>query len=415
MIEIPIPNRLNNAILQSDDNKRYYLVVNTKQQYPKWNGKKPAYMFTGDFTVDYHSFSPFWKLAEYIETIRAFVVGSDGLPYDRRKGEKDISLARVLLSFYSGVEIEETDNVNAQMVDDREVVLESLTDQEEIEFFKTHYVYNFTAGNLVSDVHGTEVCFNGNVFVAPPDMYVKCKGESFHTTYDQKLCKFLLDTPNWNVGSGALKTNISAASVDHADSKSKKSFFIPYANIVVAHHRGLIPYNKNNVRDKLKAIYDSITAKGLEIDHLSERKNNNYLHLLALTNKSVNGAAHNFRTRIKAPFFFYTVYDHIRERCLVHLGIEGTGWERYIVFNSLEDEESYKMYLECLKTFRDYADAAGCLMDKPGEESLLYYWAEPARMSDKANPLNQLLAKPLDVFIRYNKAVFWGIPTIERK
>lgn len=294
------------------------------------------------------------------------------------------------------------------MVDKKEVVLEGLTDQEEIEFFDTHYVYNFTMGNLVSDKHGAEVSSYGPIFVSPPCMGVKCDGISFHTAYDQRLCKFLSEIPNWNISKeGALKTNIGAG--------GKDSLFIPYANIVVAHHRGLIPYDQNNVRDKLKAIYDSITAKGFETDHLSERKTNNYLHLLALTDKSVNGATRNFRTRIKAPFFFYTVYDHMRERCLVHLGIEGTNWEKYIVFNSLVDESEYKLYLDCLKAFKGKADEAGCLMDKPGEDSLLYHWAAPERMSDRTNPLNLLIAKPMDIFIRYSEVIFWDMPAVERK
>lgn len=408
MIKVPIPNRPNNTIWQSEDGKRCYLTISTKQRHAKWNGKLPAYMFTGDFTSDYHELSPFWKLAEYLRSVHGFAVCGDGLPYDKRKDKKDISLARILCGFYHGVDIDKTDNIHVKMVSSSEVVVNGLTDAEEIDFFKTHYVYNFTAGNLVSDIHSTEMCTNGNIFVSLPDMFVECDGISFHTAYDQELCGFLHEVPNWDVSSGALKTNIYIED----ESKLKRSIFIPFSNIVVAHHRRLIPYKENNIRDKLKAIYSGITDKGFLVDHLSERPINNYLYLLALSDRSVNAAALNLRTRIKAPFFFYTVFDHARERCLVHLGIEGTGWEKYIVFGSLTEPESCKLYLHCLYTFKGYAEAAGCLMDKPGEESLLYYWAEPERMGDKANPLNLLIAKPIDYFTRYSMAIFWGIPTI---
>lgn len=316
---------------------------------------------------------------------------------------RDIPLANVLYGFYNGIDIEQTGDINVRCVMNDAVILSNLADREEVDFFKTHYVYDFTMGNIVSDVCGAVVHSNGHIFVDYPAMGVKCDGRNFYTSYDQGLCNLLASVPNWNINNEALRANLGKG-------KSGSSIYIPLSSIVVAYHRGRVPNNTNNIREKLKAINQEIIGKQLLADHLTERKGNDYPFLLALTNRKVNDTVRNFRTRIKKPFFFYTVVDHARNICLVWLGIEGTDWERYIVFGDLTDEREYKLYLHCFDKFKRIAQAAGCFLKKPGDDSLLYYWAAPERMNDRRNPLIQILSKPLDMFTVYHDGIFFGIP-----
>lgn len=409
MIKIEIPKRKGNVIYKSDDGKRYYLAicidhVKEERQKMEWGQKTPAYMFDGNFFTLSQSTPVIFRLFEHIKHNCAFTIGGGGRPLSKHRGMgKDISLANLLYSFYSDICIEQTIGVNVRCVNNNVVILSNITDREEDEFLKDHYVYNFTRGNLVSDVGGAVIHSNGHIFVNYPAMGVKCDGRNFYTSYDQGLCNLLASVPNWNIDNGALRANLGKG-------KSGSNIYIPFSSIVVAYHRGLVPNGTNNIREKLKAVNKEIIGKQLLADHLTERKGNNYPFLLALTNSEVNDATRNFRTRIEKPFFFYSAVDHARNRCLVWLGIEDTGWEKYIVFGDLSDEKEYKLYLHCFNKFKRIVQAAGCFLKKPGDDSLLYYWAAPERMNDRRNPLIQILSKPMDIFTVYHDGIFVGIP-----
>lgn len=363
-----------------------------------------VYLFDGNyFTLD--QFLPVvFRLLEYIKLNHPFTIGGGGRPLSKRKDRsKDIPLANVLCSFYNGMDIEETDGINVRCVSSDAVGLNNLTDPEEVEFFRTHYVYDFTRGNIVSDIRGAVIHSNGHIVVDYPAMSVKCDGKNFCTLYDQKLCSLLTAVPNWNLVRGALTTNVGTG-------ESGKSIFVPYASIIVAYHRELVPNDTDNIRDKLKVIDQEINRKHLLVDHLTERKENNYPFLLALTTNNVNDTVRNFRTRIRKPFFFYTAVDHARKICLVWLGIEGTSWERHIVFGDLTEERECGLYLQCFERFKEIAKAAGYFLKRSGDDSLLYYWANPDRMNDKRNPLVQLISKPMSIFTVYHDGVFFDIP-----
>lgn len=409
MFKIEIPNREKNAIYKSDDGKRYYLTVCTdgigeERCKSEWGKKTPAYMFDGNhFTLD--QFPPVvFRLLEYIKLNYAFTIGGGGRPLSKRKDRsKDVPLANVLCGFYNNIDIEENIDINVRCVNSDAVVMDNLTDSEEVEFFRNHYVYDFTRGNIVSDISKVITHSNGHIVVDYPAMSVKCDGRLFCTSYDQGLCSLLAAIPNWNLVRGALKANVGTG-------ESGKSIFAPYASIIVAYHRGLVPTGTGNIRDKLKVIDQEINGKQLLVDHLTERKENNYPFLLALTNNNVNDTMRNFRTRIKKPFFFYSVADHARKICLVWLGIEGTGWEKHIVFGDLTDERECGLYLQCFDRFKEIAKSAGYFLKKSGDDSLLYYWANPTRMNDKKNPLILLLSKPMSIFTVYHDGIFFGMP-----
>lgn len=164
MVKIEIPQRSSNVIYGSDDGKRYYLVVhtnwaNTDRRKKEWGKKTPAYMFDGNHFTS-NQFPPVvFKLLEYIKlNNRSFTIGGGGRPLSKCKDlGRDLPLANVLYGFYNGIDIEQTIDINVRCVNSDAVVLNDITDREENEFLKNHYVYNFTRGNLVSDIGGAVI------------------------------------------------------------------------------------------------------------------------------------------------------------------------------------------------------------------------------------------------------------------
>lgn len=413
MIECPIRKKSSNVIYSADDESRFYLEVRTNKENKKWGGKTPAFLFDGNYPSKGKYTRVVYGVNDYIEKVGTFgIYSTQNIPLHRVEGKPYVSLARLLHSLYTGISLEDAQALNVCLVDNGEVIIDGLTDPEEVEFVRTHFVYNFTRGNIISDIHGAELHSTSHIRVEYPAIVIECAGRRFYTDYNQGLLSLLRRVPNWNCSVGALRTTVVKEDRDKED-RDNRPLYVPLSAIVVAYHQGLVP-DKENIRDVLRGIHANTSKKGIVIDHLTEQTENNFMAFLAPSFQSVNGALGNRRTRIKRPLFYYSVFDHAQKKCFVWCGDENVGWEKYVAFDDLTIEKNYKDYIRFFYFFWDtIVKPAGCAMDEPGEDSAAYYWSAPERIADKANPYNKLLSAPADRYDRYQEGIFADVVDLD--
>lgn len=261
-------------------------------------------------------------------------------------------------------------------------------------------IYDLTVNNIESDEYKTPRHKGG---VIANDV-VYCGGEVFYTQIDGGLRHLLDAIRSMRTYKGNLKFWISEK-------------YVPFAAIVCIYHSFYknVECSPEMVLATYKELQSSCkSAEKLDVDHLCENKGNNYVWALALMPHGINGGLNNRRSKIKAPYFFYTVYDLATRHCKVRCGVETESgcWEKSFCFEWGNPRKSAQQYYVCFLEFWDRLPVEYRL-EKSDDSSWLHYWAKPERAQDERNPLIQLLHKPLNSFEQYSAGALADLPVLQ--
>lgn len=334
-------------------------------------------------------------LAEDIQENGLFYLDKCSLPRrsnTSKQGEKpERSIEKVLYRLYylqdsgaSKIKLANRQGIN---------IVSKIRDENEANLLKENTVFDLSAGNIKSEVRGASAYNMGTIFYDGSNIGISYNGEIFYTNYEKKLLTLLKKVRSWSVeGKEALRAEMGKS--------------VPFAAIVWAYHHGLIP-DEADANAAIMKGYDRLMEQGLEVDHLTENKRNNYLYALAAVPKRINSTLQNFRTCIKKPYYFYTVYSLPTQRLLVKCGFynDVNSWEKKFSFD-LSDGAGADEYLVCFSAFKEMARCAGAFSNDPEGTSMLAYWADTRRAQDRENPLTELLAEPLENFDQYEAGAF---------
>ena len=329
-------------------------------------------------------------LIEEISKGRQFYYNKGGNPFSNGSGE---GLASALYRIYHGEEGVNAAKVRKANNGGMKIVSDRAEDQEEIKFCQDHFVHELTRQNLRSDSRGTHIHTTGVTVKADHGIMITSKGNFFFVDWNEDLHHFLCSIRTWGAHSGDLKVDFGTGGK------------IPLYWIADSFSRGEITRD-TSIKTLRKLWKQRDDTK--QVDHLTENKRNNFSWALIETNKGDNQRLLDYRSRIRAPYYFYTVNDRKRGRLLVECGVAGCCYRKRFVFEELGQE-----YLECFDAFKGYAKAAGCFSkSSPKGKSLLSYWGEPERAGDPQNPLVALLSEDINTFERYSKEVLADIPLL---
>lgn len=363
----------------------YYIIVRDKagREYTaSFDGglEHPFSFPTGERGIigDYAS-----ALIEEISKGRKYNYNDGANPYNKGSGE---GLASALYRIYhgeEGIKVRKAHNGGMKIVSDR------AEDQEEIKFCRSNFVHELTKQNLRSDSRETYIHTSGVTVRADHEIMITSKGQFFFVDWDEDLHHFLCSIRTWGAHSGDLKVDFGTGAKT------------PLYWIADSFSRGEITRD-TSVKD-LKALWGQ-RDDTKQVDHLTENKRNNFSWALIETEKAHNQHLLDHRTRIRAPYYFYTVNDRKRGKLLVECGVAGLAYRKRFVFDDLGQE-----YLECFDAFKEYAKAAGCFSKG---KSLLSYWGEPERAGAPQNPLVALLSEDMNTFERYSKEALDDVPLL---
>lgn len=266
--------------------------------------------------------------------------------------------------------------------------------KDKAKLLRKNHVYEVVAENLQSNQHGSpmfeQAHFKHGAVVGSDgkirdikDVAALCKGKEFYTSYDKELYKILCKFTNLEVtNKGVLKTQIKRSKV-------------PFATVVCAFYDNQLT-NSDDVLERIYSIQRELSTSHRQIDHLSERKENNYPLLLVPLYKCINKDFRNKRTRIKRPFYFLNLYLYEQHLILVECGIENTSNVFRFKFD-ISTRKGQQDYYDCFERFRSIAKAAGYITKNP-EENLLYCCADPNKFGCKDDPLMGLIYNPLESY-----------------
>lgn len=186
--------------------------------------------------------------------------------------------------------------------------------QEIQDFYKTYFTLDYRIAAIRSDEY-SDIWHGKGAVIRCEDNHIliSCGEKIFFTDYDDGLFDLLKSIPSWEVKSGALRGGINDA--------ERQNLKMSLSSIVGAYHNGLFDDTIINIREKLEDAKESFDKLRILYDHMTENKQNNfYYNLLALPKnvedgkENPNNKLFNLRTRIKAPYFFFSVCDHSRKR-----------------------------------------------------------------------------------------------------
>lgn len=319
------------------------------------------------------------------------------------KEDQHLSLPAVVYAFEQQIPIEEAKTLNVRTINKYPIMFKE--DES-----KTMLVYDCTPENLLAD--NMLVAENSNVTVNcdVSTMFLSRHKnnmdgailDNFYTELKHGLIHiFNVLLPNakihWSLYKNALKCDI----------RIKGRIMVAFSEIVWLYHNGKIDLN-NPIQSIIKG-HDELSAKGIVIDHLSERKSNNFIIMLAPVPSDVNSSFGARRSTIKRPYFFYIVYSPENNKVYVMAGIEN-GYIKKFVF-SLED---HAIYNACFNEFADILKKAGYIT-KDRNENLFYYWSDPLKMEDEDNPLIKLSKMSADSFEDYRYGAFSDMPILAKQ
>lgn len=228
---------------------------------------------------------------------------------------------------------------------------------------------------------------------------VTWEGELFWVDKNEGLEKILQRLSNKKIEEGALKLRVGGE-------------YIPLGAVVYIYFTIIKAEGVEEI-SLINDGYKSYREQDYVVDHLTENKQNNHIWALALMPHWVNGGMRDRRSRVKAPYFFYTVYDLVSKCCKVQCGViaDNVKWEKRFAFDWSNVDDAAQRYKACFDEFWDKLPREYKL-DKPGEESCLYYWAEPERATDTNNPLMHLHHMQEDCFKEYKQGAFVDLPLL---
>lgn len=258
-------------------------------------------------------------------------------------------------------------------------------------------VYNLRKKNLVSDIVRSPIFSNAIITIRNCDMSVICKGVAFWTEYDQDLYFALQKIHYWKLNRGRAadqKREEFALVATLEDGRKQKD--VAFAEIVWQFHHGMI-----DMADFVKSVitnHAKLSASKVVIDHLTQRRTNNFFWALAAIPNGLNRDKNlSSRDRIAKPWFFVTVFDESAQKFKVRLGNFKTGWERRYLFDDLAVLNSNGVYVydELLSKFKT---AIGPQFVDDSRDSHLRYWSDPDLAHDPDNILTDTLRTPLETY-----------------
>lgn len=312
-----------------------------------------------------------------------------------RFGAPQKRVEEVLYSLYNDKSIEDAAKLNIKLVNRKKKISISSTSAwcdiptDEIELFKNNHVYDMSNNNLISNEKYS--CFHTNGgFVGDGNAIIGgCKGRKFYTNYDKKLLTILKKIRPWNLDKrGALVATVA------------RGKHIPFSTIVWAYHHGLIPHDTDatSTINSIVAVHRHFLLMGLEVDHLTENVQHNFLYGLVLMQGDINSSFQTRRKSIKQPFYFLSVYNHNVGKLLVKCGIDTDvqHYERRFAFRL--DSKGETAYRDCFAAFEKKVKSVGYLTKEPEKDNLLSYWASPERACSADNELKAMLEYPLNTY-----------------
>lgn len=333
-----------------------------------------------------------WMIS-FIEKGGAFRECSGRFPIN----SQGVRLEEALLAVYLNVPFADAKQTEARVGFPKRFTISGLSDDEEQAMFHNHPVFDLTINNIRGAGYGAAYTTNTTVYHDGRSIHVRCKGAEFQTGYDAGLYGLMRRVPTWNVNDqGRLKVYLSGRKI------------VPSSELIWAYHHSLIG-DDPNVRKAMLEAHKRLRSQKVEIDHLSDRVENQYISLLAAMSALANHQIANRRSRIREPYYFWTVYDLNAKQYRVEAGIV-SAWSKRFVFENLADEKEAARYVACFREFYDLAKKADHLLTEPNGENLLHYWSAPERMQDCDNPLNALLLAPANSFGKYSVESFADLP-----
>lgn len=334
-------------------------------------------------------------LGEYIDEKGAFHKNDTQFPANGHSER----IEAVLFALYRNVSFDAIRDANAHVGFRGKIAIHGLADEEERTLYRVCRVFDLSINNIRGIGCGAGYTTNAMIYTDGRSIFIRCKDMVFQTDYDAGLYKLLQRVTAWNINQqGRLKTHLSGRVI------------VPFAEVVGGYYHGWIAANAPDIKAALTDLHKQIRTVDLQIDHMCDRPENQYIALLAALPAKANHQISNLRTRIKEPFRFLTVYDARSNQYRVEVGIDGSGWSKRFVFDDLSDENEAEKYVRCFREFYGFAQKSGHILPKPSEENLLYRWSDLSRMEAADNPLSVLLSAPIETFERYSDSSFEDMP-----
>ena len=230
----------------------------------------------------------------------------------------------------------------------------------------------------------------------------------FYTDADEGLYKILQGAPCWYISKGYLETFIS-------------NTHIPFSSVVWTYFHGILSAKGNPCEAMLHA-QKYLTSRGLVIDHLTETKENNHLYALAAMPEKINLSLSNLRTRIRYPCYFHMAYNYEAKCYMVKCGIDRKGYVKRFIFKDLTAEDESIKLKKCLHEFCAVARKKGLIMEKPGNQNLLYCIMNPGNENEqngipnyKRRSIDKIPTEPLSRYVQFEEGSFEDMGKLLKK
>lgn len=231
-------------------------------------------------------------------------------------------------------------------------------------------------------------------------MVISHDGTFFYTEWDETLVDILGRIGSRVVSDGALKFVID-------------NVHVPFSAIIHMYRTSRI--GEETMPEDIKRIYSSdFTSKRLEVDHLTENKFNNFGWALALMPRRVNSRMRNWRSHVKHPYYFFTVFDEQAACCKVQCGVtnDNVVWNKQFLFDWSNVKIGAERYKSCFIEFWEKLPKEYKLVE-PSDLSKLHFWADPAKASEEDNPMIQMIHLLESEYEEYCEGVFVEMPVID--
>lgn len=392
-----------------------FLVVQSKARIEK--GELPvAFWFDGFLTDDEYR-NPYEELERFIEENGCFCFNGKSTTASSVRAYykgKQVSLTDVLWSIYKKRPIEEAAEETLRLANGRRQCIYG--DEELMDFVGHSIVYDMRACEIRDGDTWTAHFTNGKIF---PSGWIGCANTCVKVS-DKKRTVYSFTDSNeelrhelGKIGGWYLEGNRAKTSVGDVPLASICGAFFNFWDRVKC---------PGNIYKTLKRIRQAIGNFGIVFDHLTDTPEINFPWLLAPISFGQNAALSDRRSRIRAPYYFFTVYDYTTRKLLVWCGVEGYQWERRFAFNcdfEHPDTRQTQDYVACFFEFKKRVangksdKDAPYILNKPGDECLLHYWGScQERVLDPRSPLRAPQKMQLDGFNKYEPGCFGTMPIL---
>jgi hypothetical protein len=342
------------------------------------------------------------------------------------KEEKRIYLATILVSLYTGKDIDSLRDERISIVDkDWCWDIEDGTDKHHVKFY-SYRMYNIQwrssygarrlSGKGFIEI-ARKIARSGAYFVVlmPDDQGDRTE---YITEFRNELARVVDVAPTLKVQDrGALMTGYYNPII-------KETTRISFAELVWGcSHDKYDTKDRDTICETVIAFRDELSESRCEVDHLTERKEVNFIWAICAMTKGLNQSLGAHRTQIKKPYYFYMVYDRTNNVVRVKCGVEAAEGERdaqewRFRFGDLTQENEADKMQKCFNQFKKIVKELGFMLSIPSttnssekaaimeENSLLYKWANPELVNHPDNPLMAMLHEDVSLYSKYNGETF---------